>query len=119
MSEWQPIETAPEGKRGEILAFKPRIGQLIVKWLDAGDGDFEGWHESWDHQPIEGLTHWMPLPAEPGSEKPRQEVEWPQPALSTPFARETKMIYKGDYYHAEQVHALIKAYAKLYAEDGE
>jgi hypothetical protein len=68
-SRWQPIETAPEGRDGEILAFKPGIGRLLVRWLDADHPDCEGafWHETWSHAPIEGLTHWMDAPAPPAA----------------------------------------------------
>lgn len=54
MSEWQPIETAPEGRcivhfsDGDIIMCHPK------DWINE-DGD--------DYWP----THWMPMPAPPNS----------------------------------------------------
>jgi len=69
---WQPIETAPQNHMTEILAFKRSIGPVIVRWLDADHPDADGiteFHESWNHQPVENLTHWRPLPAPPSGVK--------------------------------------------------
>jgi hypothetical protein len=63
---WQPIETAPHDV--EILAFKPGVGIVIVRWLDADHPDADDiseFHESWNHASVEDLTHWMPLPEKP------------------------------------------------------
>lgn len=64
---WRDIKTAPEGEEGEILAYKPNVGMVLVRWLDAERQGCEvtGWHESWNFDHVEGLTHWMPLPPAP------------------------------------------------------
>lgn len=64
--QWQPIESAPQDG-SEILVFKPSVGIIVARWLDADHPDVEyiGLHEAWNHQPIERATHWTPLPAAP------------------------------------------------------
>lgn len=58
MTEWQPIETAPEGET--IFVYPDLCGGITFshkfegKWLDEVDGNFE------IHP-----THWMPLPEPP------------------------------------------------------
>jgi hypothetical protein len=86
MSEWQPIETAPEdnvaviffyakrerrNSNGDIISFGPirdvaeatEIGFFQNGcWCESGTGHsvFEGWQDQSDTP-----THWMPLPAPP------------------------------------------------------
>ena len=66
---WMLIERATtEGDDVEILCFKPGVGRIIVTWLDAEHPDADGvagWHESWSHKRIEGITLYMPLPPAP------------------------------------------------------
>ncbi len=84
MSEWQPIETAPKGKK-LLLGYRNRAGQwrtvtgcyylpgtLAVDedWSDVGGFAPEGWYEeseTQDHLWLcdEPPTHWMPLPELP------------------------------------------------------
>lgn len=71
MTTWptpQPIETAPTDGT-EVLAYKPKLKSwLPVRWLGADHPDYEGqfFHHTWDHQPIEDITHWLPMPPAPG-----------------------------------------------------
>ena len=86
MTEWQPIETAPKGKK-LLAAFQneqghwrtitaryylPRTLDCDEAAYDQGDEDGfapEGWYEeSETHDnilPISRLTHWQPLPEPP------------------------------------------------------
>lgn len=67
---WQPIETAP--KDGWFLAFKPGTAHIVGTILDSDHPDCEfdgGVHEAWSHRYVDGVTHWMPLPAAPGITK--------------------------------------------------
>jgi hypothetical protein len=87
---WRDISTAPEGEKGEILAYKPRVGIVIVRWLDVADHpdrDVTGWYESWNHDYVDGLTHWMPLPAQPGA-----PAASPAPAQPAPHAAGWKLV---------------------------
>lgn len=62
MSEWQPIETAPE--REMFIYYRFRDGKhLIGLAYRAEDGLWRDSEKNW-HQPIYP-THWMPLPAPP------------------------------------------------------
>lgn len=63
---WRPISEAPRDGT-DILAFKPKIGLVIVRHLDPDHPDCQGddFHESWNHSYCEGLTRWMPLPEPP------------------------------------------------------
>jgi hypothetical protein len=80
----KPIETAPRDGT-EVLAYKPRLKSwLPVRWLDADHPDYEGefFHHAWDYTPMEGLTHWVPMPPPPAqgidSPKGRDEGSTPQ-----------------------------------------
>lgn len=70
MSTWpapQPIESAPRDGT-EVLAWKPNVQSwLPVRWLDAQHPDHEGafFHHSWDHQSMEDVTLWLPMPPVP------------------------------------------------------
>lgn len=67
IARWQPIETAPTDG-SEFLASKPGIGPIVARILDTDHPDCEfdgGVHEAWSHQYVDGVTHWMPLPAAP------------------------------------------------------
>lgn len=58
MSDWQPIETAPEN---EVIIVAFLSGSVTTAWLRQGawwDGSGEFVHD-------EAPTAWMPLPAHP------------------------------------------------------
>lgn len=76
MTEWQPIETAPDDKTPVLIAVpnKDRDGYLV------GEAYFDGEHDGWwwagtDYGDYHGgpiievnywpPTHWMPLPEPP------------------------------------------------------
>jgi hypothetical protein len=73
MSEWKPIETCPENV--SVLFFIPgaeHYGEPIYRGIRVNMGTGERWHTSafamgrdvpHDYKP----THWIPLPAPPGS----------------------------------------------------
>ena len=72
MSEWQPIETAP--KDGTyFIGFWPSMskqcvdhkGQFRTRWTGWGNGY---WEADALGRPVQGPTHWMPLPASPVDE---------------------------------------------------
>lgn len=87
LTEWHPIETAPKDGRKMLLFYLNENGQarrVIGGWVndeDAAESDTDGvgleagWYERIDNWPDycqvaihEGEpTHWMPLPAAPGS----------------------------------------------------
>jgi hypothetical protein len=70
VAQWRPIETAP--KDGYFLAFKPGTRHILATILDMEHPDCEfdgGVHEAWSHDYVDGVTHWMPLPSEPGSDE--------------------------------------------------
>lgn len=59
---WRPIEEAPRDG-SEVLGWKPTIGLVLVRWLDADHPDYQGddWHTAWEHAYIEGLTMYLPV----------------------------------------------------------
>ena len=68
MSQWQPVETAPEGKA--VLVFIPghepimavgRMEQWVTRKVWVIDESF-GFNEDGE---ITDITHWMPLPEPP------------------------------------------------------
>lgn len=64
MSEWQPIETAPNDGQ-EVLVFDPNWGTAAVAFREEATGfpwAIVGGKD--DSRPLEP-THWMPLPAPP------------------------------------------------------
>lgn len=68
MSEWQPIETAPEKK--DILVAAPDKDSGWVAWVDWYNGGGHQNESSWSTFPrlvwLPMLpTHWMPLPPPP------------------------------------------------------
>jgi hypothetical protein len=93
MSEWQPIETAPKGKKVIVFGEVPGMShpQTVVArywtrhtlpvaegfededWVDlSGDGDAympEDWYEETMGEDVAAVnlkpTHWMPLPEPP------------------------------------------------------
>ncbi|MCV6799333.1 DUF551 domain-containing protein [Achromobacter ruhlandii] len=85
---WKPIESAPKDGT-EILAWRSDCGQFIASYtsadsfpmtqdeLDAWDEEtlfakdwFTQWPQAYRLEGIEVPTHWMPLPAAPGSVSP-------------------------------------------------
>ena len=70
---WQPIETAPndfvtlfDGWNGERV---PNVSWAHPKYSSKGNyawcvSEYEH-HNGWVNTEVEGLTHWMPLPAAP------------------------------------------------------
>lgn len=69
MSDWQPIETAP--KNGYyFIGFWPHMsrdysghkGQFRTCWTGWGGGC---WEADGLGRPVQGPTHWMPLPEPP------------------------------------------------------
>ena len=70
MSKWIPVtERLPE-KGQEVLAYRGDfLGKMMNTYTYLGSGNWEddyGYRGSAEH---EGLTHWMPLPEPPGTEK--------------------------------------------------
>ena len=67
MSEWQPIETAPQDR--EFLAYWPGLHndswEITRTWWDAESQTFETPHESVERDHPQAPTHWMPLPEPP------------------------------------------------------
>lgn len=61
MTEWQPIETAPEEDEKEILGWDGMSMVVVyVGWRDqSGKRVYFNGNTSWD------ITHWMPLPEPP------------------------------------------------------
>lgn len=70
MTEWQPIETAPEDLT-EVIIFCPEYGVTVAQFELYAKPPFwsvDTWDLSTDHE-VEPArpTHWMPLPAPPAS----------------------------------------------------
>ena len=70
MSEWQPIETAPQDTR--VLVF-------MLPWADDDFDDgvalvarrtVAGWRRDDSDDEFHAFTHWQPLPAPPASPSP-------------------------------------------------
>ncbi|MFK3845305.1 DUF551 domain-containing protein [Stenotrophomonas sp. NPDC078853] len=65
--QWQPIESAPKDGT-EFQAFKQGIGQFTALILTSEHMDCQyegGVHCAWDHEYVEDVSHWQPLPAPP------------------------------------------------------
>lgn len=62
---WQDICYAPQDGK-PILICDMRGAMCTAVWLDGDhpDADGAGWHEVWNHDPVEP-SHWMPLPPKP------------------------------------------------------
>ena len=64
MSEWQPIETAPQDGTWVVLCRATDMDCIIAAVWEAADNDFSwatldgSYHKNWG-------THWMPLPEPP------------------------------------------------------
>jgi hypothetical protein len=71
MSEWQPIETAPDD--GFFLVCRNDAGDFydcsvaVVHWRSDGDlCAYLTYHEGFEYPYVDGpATHWMPLPDKP------------------------------------------------------
>lgn len=68
MSAWQPIASAPRDGTWFLLSLAPEvphrsivIGRFRVNTIFGATWDFEDGHSV----PLEGATHWMPLPEPP------------------------------------------------------
>lgn len=63
MSEWQPIETAPNSEKVVIFSVPTREIPIMARgddyWLNRVEGKGTAY---W----LDGATHWMPLPPPPG-----------------------------------------------------
>lgn len=69
---WQPIETAPESKDMQILAYsKENDSIFLAEWVAPSEFTEEGyWAECLGATceytcPVRPITHWMPLPSSP------------------------------------------------------
>lgn len=61
---WQPIETAPKGRKSYLVWVPDKLCQFCVRW----DESIESWQIFGGCQPlIHEPTHWMPLPEPPES----------------------------------------------------
>ena len=60
MSEWQPIDTAPENT--DVLVWEAYGEQFVVAQQEDGC-----WVAVWSGEPIGDVTHWMPLPEPPSA----------------------------------------------------
>lgn len=67
MSDWQPIETAPEDV--VVLVYDPRWSSPLTGiFYEFPPGSGAHWHYTWDQQELYGRlrpTHWQPLPEPP------------------------------------------------------
>lgn len=84
MSEWQPIETAPQDGTRILLAFEksrqPGYGVAVGKWRRIFDRTQPTLHRG-PYFVLEGsnavtarATHWMPLPAPPSLPPQEQQT---------------------------------------------
>jgi hypothetical protein len=63
MSEWQPMETAPQGMDNEVLVWDGRVITIAaVWWHDDEEQSLPAWFTG-EYRVYP--THWMPLPAPP------------------------------------------------------
>lgn len=62
MSEWQPIETAPQEKYRHFLLFGD--GEAIRSCAFVGMRDDAGWRLAYERTRVKP-THWMLLPGSP------------------------------------------------------
>jgi hypothetical protein len=62
MSEWKPIETAPNGQT-ILIARRMGDGAQYIELVDACDNDYD-W-TPWKNDGIDRPTHWMEPPALP------------------------------------------------------
>jgi len=62
-TEWRPIETAPRDGTW-IIAASDELGVCIVQHIE---GDWYG--DSSSGEPIDDLTHWLPLPTPPNPDR--------------------------------------------------
>lgn len=85
MTEWQPISTAPKNDAGEML------GPTILIWDAASDLPWPAYWGPCPDAPAEGawlsldgdirafemscVTHWIPLPEPPHSERPERKPD--------------------------------------------
>lgn len=81
---WQPIETAPRDGTALLLWEEASIHPFVGWWA------MGGWHVSHEHVDAEGgwdgavvvdrlimpITHWMPLPPDPGEAAQPADVAW-------------------------------------------
>ena len=69
MSEWKPIETAPNDSKARLVWVPDNQCIYCVSWRNGEYGDHAGWEVfggGW-RSTIQNATHWMPLPLPPSS----------------------------------------------------
>lgn len=74
MSEWRPIETAPETNFEPVLLLLPDGREIIGHWQDGDEIPTEAgeiwWPSAWYDENFEALkpqpTHWKPLESQHG-----------------------------------------------------
>ena len=67
MSEWQPIETAPEDWLPVLVAVCPPLSRNEVHVAYLSRGEWTVLDEQGNHADF--ITHWMPLPEPPEADK--------------------------------------------------
>ena len=72
MSEWQPIETAPKDEKVLVVFLEPFFGKFTQEtesaYYDSGSGKWLFW--LYGREIVGGgVTHWMPLPEPPETDK--------------------------------------------------
>lgn len=76
-ADWQPIATAPCDGSPVLIGWRDDAGAWTERraWWIAADPSETGWTDgavqSWGYEEVQVYqpTHWMPLPAAPGSRK--------------------------------------------------
>lgn len=61
--QWIPVEEGLPKEEGRYWCCDDDDGQEELRWKDGH------WYGLLDPYPIEGVTHWMPLPVPPGKEE--------------------------------------------------
>lgn len=120
-ADWQPIETAPKDGREVILRDRDRVGCACwTRWPDVHDTDGaleieggEGWTVGADGDEWRNPTHWMPLPAPPGSQGSGHA-----PATPVTKAEHNRMMHDPSYRNCEFCGCLTNAKVRACCENG-
>ena len=94
MSDWKPIETAPQGT-SILLWWRPVNGNIyaetaVLGQIGYGDHKGEWWNCRGEYQDVWHLTHWMPLPDPPiDSKQSAIHPEWKGPIMVRETHNET------------------------------